>query len=122
MAAPIFSPIRPSTERMASMTTSFANALGPRAARRRTGFTLVEVMICAAIGTVILAGVLSTFVFLVRSATGLYNYTGMEMEARRGLERFSEDTRMANAINWTDNTRVALTVPHVSDSFANTVT
>jgi prepilin-type N-terminal cleavage/methylation domain-containing protein len=111
---------------MESMTTSFANPFSrPGAARvqgRRGGFTLVEVMICAAIGSFVLAGILATFVFLVKSSTGLYNYTGMEMEARRGLERFSQDTRMANAINWTDNTRVTVTVPHAFDSFANTVT
>lgn len=85
-------------------------------------FTLVEVIIGSTIGAFVLAGILSAFVFLVRSSTGLYNYTGMETEARRGLERFSEDTRMASAVAWTDSTRVALTVPHASDNYNNTIT
>ena len=107
---------------MDSMTTLFAEpACAPHQQRR--GFTLVEVMICAAIGSFVLAGILSTFVMLVRSSTGLYNYVGMETEARRGLENFSEDSRMASGITWTDNTHVALTVPHVgSDTYANTIT
>jgi hypothetical protein len=79
-------------------------------------------MLTAALSTFVLAAILSAFVYIVRSGAGLYNYVGMELEARRGLERFSEDTRMASAIAWTDNTRVALTVPHASDSFTNTVT
>lgn len=103
---------------MDSMITSSGKESSPKPA----GFTLVEVMICAAIGSFVLAGVLSVFVFLVRSSTGLYNYVGMESEARRGLERFSEDTRMAKAITWTDNTRVALTVEHPNDSYSNTIT
>lgn len=102
------------------MTTSSVNSLRSRPAVR--AFTLVEVMICAGIGSFVLAAVLATFVFLVRSATGLYNYTGMETEARRGLERFSQDTRMATSVSWTDNTRVTLTVPHAFDNFANTIT
>ena len=103
---------------MDSMITSSAKSAPAKSA----GFTLVEVMICATIGSFILAGILSVFVMLVRSSTGLYNYVGMESEARRGLERFSEDTRMASAINWTDSTRVTLTVPHAGDSYANTIT
>jgi prepilin-type N-terminal cleavage/methylation domain-containing protein len=101
------------------MTTSSIN----HPARPRAGFTLVEVMICSTIGSFVLAGLLSSYGLIVRSGTSLYNYVDMEQEARRGLEKFSEDSRMASAVAWTDNTRVTLTIPHVgSDAFANTVT
>jgi len=101
------------------MITSSAKRHSPA----RAGFTLVEVMICAGIGSFVMLGLLSCFGMIARSGTALYNYVDMEDEARRGLERFSEDSRMASGITWTNNTSVALTIPHVgSDLFTNTVT
>lgn len=101
------------------MITSSAS----RPAQKHAGFTLVEVMICATIGSFVMLGLLSCFGMITRSGTLLYNYVDMEDQARRGLERFSEDSRMASAIAWTDNTNVALTIPHVaSDAYADTIT
>ena len=80
-------------------------------------------MICAGIGSFVMLGLLTCFGMIMRSGTTLYNYIDMEEQARRGLEKFSEDTRMASAINWGSSTSVVLTVPHVSsDTFSNTVT
>jgi len=67
---------------------------------RRRGFTLVEIMIGASLSTFILAGVLSTFLFLGRSGANMQNYTDMETQARRGLEIFAEDVRQASSITW----------------------
>lgn len=95
-------------------------ARGPRR-ESEFGFTLVEVMISAALGAVILAAVLSSFIAITRNSTLLYNYTGMEEEARRGLETFAEDVRMASGITWTSTTDVSVTVPHSTDSYTNTI-
>ncbi len=76
----------------------------------RRGFTLVEVMISAALSSFILAGVLSTFLFLGRSGANLRNYADMETQARRGLEIFAEDVRQASAITWDTETQCTLTV------------
>jgi hypothetical protein len=101
------------------MTTSSAKL--PRSAR--AGFTLVEVMMCAGIGSFVMLGVLTCYGMIARTGTSLYNYVDMEDQARRGLEKFSEDSRMANSITWTSSTQVALTIPHVaSDSYVDTVT
>ena len=56
-----------------------------------------------------------------RTGANAYNYVGMEQEARRGLERFSQDVRMASGITWTSATRVTLTIPHVSDSGTDSI-
>lgn len=81
------------------------------AGRRRTrGFTLVEVMIGAALSSFILAGVLSTFLFLGRSGANVQNYSDMEAQARKALEIFAEDVRQANAITWNSAVSVTLTV------------
>ena len=71
---------------------------------------MVEVMIGATLSVFILAGVLSTFLFLGRSGANLRNYNDMEAQARKSLELFAEDTRQASAVSWSSGTSVTLTV------------
>jgi len=94
-------------------------------------FSLVEVMIAAALGAVIFTAVMSTFLMIGRSGAVLSNYISMETQARRALEKFGEDTRMSNGLSsWTSisgtNTAssVVLKIPHVSltDTNVNLVT
>lgn len=94
---------------MTTTTPSRINA--PR--RRRgapAGFTLVEVMVGAALGSIILAAILSTFLFLLRSGANLGNYNDMQTQARYATEVFAEDVRQASAITWTSSTSMTLTV------------
>ena len=53
-------------------------------------------MIAASLGSMILAGVLSTFLMLVRSGVRVGNYSVMETETRRAFEQLGIDSRMAN--------------------------
>ena len=76
------------------------------------GFTLVEVMIGATLGTMILAGILSTFLMLGRSGANIANYSMMESQSRRALEEFSQDLRMASAITWNSTESITITVPN----------
>jgi len=84
--------------------------------RRRRGFSLVELMIAAALSGVVLAAVLACFLMLGRSGANLVNYTDMEAKARTGLELFAEDTRMARDIVWNSLDSVTLVIP-VSGGF-----
>jgi len=77
------------------------------------GFTLVEVMVGASLATFILAGVMSTFLFLGRTGANVANYTEMESQARRGLEMFAEDVRQAGSITWNSANSVTLVVNSV---------
>lgn len=79
-------------------------------ARKRRGFTLVEIMIGATISSFILAGVLSAYLFIVRSGVNLGNYSEMESQARSALELFAEDTRQASSITWNSRHSVTLVV------------
>ncbi|MBS0663534.1 MAG: prepilin-type N-terminal cleavage/methylation domain-containing protein [Verrucomicrobia bacterium] len=83
-----------------------------RSERRARGFTLVEVMIAATLGTFVLAGVLSTFLMLGRSGANVANYSVMESQARRALEEFSQDLRMSSGITWNSASSITLTVPN----------
>ncbi len=98
------------------MTSSSHNPLSrPKRSKLRAGFTLVEVMIAASIGSMVLAGVLSTFLMLVRSGVRTSNYSVMEAETRRAFEQLGIDARMANNFvsNYTNGviTSFTLTIP-----------
>jgi Tfp pilus assembly protein PilW len=69
-------------------------------------------MIAASISSLVLAGVMSTFLMLGRSGANVANYSVMESQSRRALEEFSQDLRMASAVTWNSATSITLTVPN----------
>ena len=91
-------------------------------AKLEAGFTLAEIMIGASIGSFILAGVLSAFIMMTRSGQRLYNYNGMELEARRALEEFAQDVRMASNITYNNAASLTLVVPDNYLGYTNRVT
>ena len=54
-------------------------------------------MIAATLTASILAGVLSTILVIGRSGANASNYSELESEARRALELFGREVRMASA-------------------------
>ena len=69
-------------------------------------------MIGASLGSIVLAGVLSTFLMLSRSGVSAVNYTTMDTQARRALEEFGQDIRMASNVTWNSSSSITLTVPN----------
>lgn len=92
------------------ITTHSPTASSPNARGASRGFTLVEVMVAAFISAVILTAVLSSMLFIGRSATNVRNYTDMETQGRKMLEYFAEDTRQASSVTWTNSTSLTLVV------------
>ena len=88
----------------------------------RRGFTLVEVLIGATLGTMVLVGVLSSFLMLGRSGANAANYSMMEAESRRALEELSQDLRMTKDVIWNSDQSITLQVPDNYTSTANKVT
>jgi prepilin-type N-terminal cleavage/methylation domain-containing protein len=88
------------------MTTTTARRRGSR-----PGFTLAEITVAAAVAGILIAGVLSTWVFSARSQFTLLRYEGMAREARRALELFGRDARMASDITSFSATNVILVIP-----------
>jgi len=91
------------------MTTITHSPSAPESSLRR-GFTLVELMISAALSGFLLLAVLTSFLFLGRTGANMQNYTDMEIQARRAIETFAEDVRMAKDATWNSNTSLTLTV------------
>ncbi len=56
-------------------------------------------MVAAALSMVVLAGVISIFLLIGRSSANISNYADLETQARRALELFGREVRMANSID-----------------------
>jgi hypothetical protein len=89
------------------MTTS---TRAPASARRRSGFTLIELIIATTRSSLVLVGVMSTFLFLARASVAAANYSDMEVETRAAIEIFARDVRMASNVTWNSDDSVTLAV------------
>lgn len=90
----------------------------------RRGVTLVELMIAMAISGLVLAGVMSTYLFIARSSVRVSNYTDMEREATLSLEKLGREVRMAEKLVSTGSpvNAVTLTIPNSSGTGSHAVT
>ena len=82
-----------------------------RARLAALSFTLVEVMIVAVLSGLVLAGVLTTNVQLMRSGVRIAEYAEMSSQVRRGVEQLGVDLQNATAITWNGASDITLTVP-----------
>ena len=87
-----------------------------RAASAGRSFTLVEVMIVVLLSGIVLAGVLTTYVQLMRSGVRITEYAEMNAQIRRGLEQLGVDLQNATAITWHSASDITLTVPALGGS------
>ncbi len=80
-------------------------------AKRAPGFTLPEVMAAAAISSLILAGVMSTFLLLGRTGMNSAAYSSMSSSLRNGLAPFTRDSRLASGVRWHSHQSITFTLP-----------
>lgn len=64
----------------------------------RSGFTLVEVMISSTLAAIILAAVLSTYLFLGRNLARLSSYQALETESHKALAYLTRDFMQAESV------------------------
>ena len=99
------------------ISTSATNGVGMETdAHPLRGFTLVELMVAAALGAMVLAGVLTTNLQLMRSGTRVTQYAEMSAQVRRGLEQLEVDVKSASDLTWNSSSDITLTVPTSSGS------
>ncbi|MDO8540547.1 MAG: prepilin-type N-terminal cleavage/methylation domain-containing protein [Opitutaceae bacterium] len=84
---------------------------------RRRGFTLVEIMVSTGLSTIVMTGVLSSFILMGKNSYNAANYSVMEAESRRALETFTEEARMASNITWTSSNSVTLSVVNDTSTY-----
>jgi Tfp pilus assembly protein PilW len=98
----------------ASSLRSPASGLPSPVSRRSAAFTLVELLIGAALSAAVLAAVLSSYLYLSRQLARLAHQQTLETEGRRALGYFTQDIQRASGVDTTQTVaanRVALTVP-----------
>jgi Tfp pilus assembly protein PilW len=74
------------------------------------------------IASMVMTGVLSSFVLMGKNGYNAANYSMMEAESRRALEIFTREARMANNITWNSANSVTLTVVDGAGNYLVTYT
>lgn len=100
------------------MTISTPPIDAPVRRRSRAGLTLVEVMVAASLSTLVLAGVMSAFLFIGRTSYNASGYSEMSAQTRRALDAFANDARMASGIQWNNSQSITFIVPGAGSSTA----
>jgi len=95
---------------MITFTPPIDSHLTP-ARRTDRGFTLAEIMVAAAISTLVLVGVMGAFIFIGRAGFSTSGYSELEAQMRRGLDTFANDARMARGITWNNAQSITLALP-----------
>jgi Tfp pilus assembly protein PilW len=68
-------------------------------------------MVAASLATVVLAGVMSAFLFIGRTGFNAGGYSEMAAQTRQALDVFANDARMASGIQWNSSQSITLVVP-----------
>ncbi len=68
------------------------------AARARAGLTLVEMLVAAGAGTLVLASLMATTIFVARSMVAIGNYDDLNAMSRNALDRLSRDVRNTSTL------------------------
>lgn len=83
-----------------------------RKTRNKTGgFTLPELIIAMVVGSMVLAAVSSSFIFVAKSCVSLNDYAELDTESRSAVEIFSREVRASSDISGFSTNGLTLTVP-----------
>lgn len=96
-------------------------AHGSPSSAQAAGFTLVEILVAASLGLVVLAGVLTANLQIMRSGVRITQYSEMETQVRRALDTLGHDLKEALDLKWNSESDITLTIP-TSDTTSAQVT
>src|SRR2546423_10146496 len=75
--------------------------------KRRSGFTLLEIVFSVGVTTLCLGSLASFFLFSTHSFTTLYNYVDLDDANRIAMDQLTRDVRQANSVkSYTTNNLV----------------
>jgi len=104
-------------------TTSLSSPA--RRLRDSRGQTLSEVLIAAAIGAIIMAGVATTYILSLRGFTAIANYNQIHADGRLAVSYFAKDMRaVTNITSFSNSSNITVVIPafNGSGSVTNTKT
>ncbi len=77
----------------------------------RSGFTLGELLISLSLGSVLMAAILSTYLFMGRSMMRTANFQILENKSRVALNYLRQDIQLASKVTAATSTSLTLTLP-----------
>ncbi len=89
---------------------------------RSRGFTMTELIVALSLGTIIIAGSITAYLFLGRNLTRLVNIQQQEVKGRRTLKMFTEDVSSAISLTTCTDSLIVLTKPTAGASSTVTYT
>ena len=90
------------------------------AALGRRGMTLVELMVAMAIGSIVLAIVMTFTVFGGRSFAALGNYSVLDQQSRLGVDQMTREIRQATALIATNASPKSMVITNVTKGISVT--
>lgn len=87
------------------------NSASPSRRTSADGFTLPEMMMTGAIGTLILGAVISSYLVSVKSFYAVGNYTEIHRDGREAVNYFAKDMRAVSLINSYNASNITVTIP-----------
>ena len=91
-------------------------------AKRRRGFTLVEVMIASSIGLMVLAAALVLWAYASRNCASLVGYLELSSASKHALDRMSQQIRNAKQVSSCSSDKLVLIVPGGTTADPRTMT
>lgn len=85
--------------------------------RSRRGFTLIEMMVAAAIGFLVLAGGVSVYLFSMRSFVSMANYSDLNEKSRYASDLISRDIRSCTSVVSATTNQLVLSEPDGSTAY-----
>ena len=76
------------------------------------GFTLSEVMVASALGAILLVGIMTTYLFSIKSFLAVNNYAQIHSDGRSAIDQFARDMRSVNSVvSFATNGPLVVTIP-----------
>lgn len=76
--------------------------------RKSLGFTLIEMLVSAAIGSMIIASTAAIIVYSTRSFAALWNYVELDQDSRNALDELTRDIRQADSLSSFEENKIIL--------------
>ena len=90
--------------KMRTTRTLWAGVPGPK--RRQAGTTLIELLVAAGLGTVVLLAIMIVVLFSARSFSALVNYVDLDNFSRSALDEMTTEIRQADRLLAGDATQM----------------